>query len=178
MLDDAWSTWVEISIVTVCYNAEATIADCMRSVAMQQVEAEHIIVDGGSTDRTLQIISEEQAPGTKVVSEPDEGIYDAMNKGIAQATGKIIGILNADDIYADAQVLRDVLALFEREDIDSCYADLQYVRSAQVDSVVRNWVSGAYNKRRFLWGWMPPHPTFFVKAEIYERFGRFRLDMG
>lgn len=178
-----------VSVVTVSYNAAATIADCLRSVAIQTFPSEHFIIDGASTDNTLAIISA-ITPHACIISEPDNGIYDAMNKGIAQTTGEIIGILNADDFYASPNVLALVTRAFEDPEVMCCYGDLEYVQETgktlggsgekenQSFKVVRYWQSEQHSSRSFYWGWMPPHPTFFVRRCVYERFGMFRLDMG
>jgi glycosyltransferase involved in cell wall biosynthesis len=170
---------VKVTIITVCYNAEQTIADCIRSVASQDYfDIEHLIVDGASTDGTLKRIRESGFDTSHLVSEPDKGIYDAMNKGLRKASGQVIGILNADDFYADPQVISDVVKTFQSEDCMCTYGDLEYVSFHQPEKVVRKWHSGPYQRENFRWGWMPPHPSFFVKAELYERLGGFRLDLG
>jgi glycosyltransferase len=167
---------VKISIITATYNSFATIRDCLESVCSQTVEPEHIIIDGGSTDGTLNI-AHSYPHVAKVVSEPDDGIYDAMNKGIALASGDVIGILNSDDFYADKDVLARVSRVFSENSVDSCYGDLVYVDSRD-RRVIRRWKSGAFNRSAFYRGWMPPHPTFFARREVYEKFGVFRTEMG
>lgn len=167
-----------ISIVTVCLNAERHIASCLDSVAGQTVAAEHIVVDGGSTDRTLAILQASGNSRVSVVSEPDDGMYDALNKGIARASGDIVGLLHADDYFAGDSVLARVQSSFADPAVASCYGDLEYVDNEPPNKVVRYWRSGGFSKKRFLWGWMPPHPTFFVRREVYERLGGFRLDLG
>ena len=169
---------VDISIVTTVYNAADTIQDCLESVCGQDHPVEHVIVDGGSTDGTLEIIKEFQDDLAVVVSEKDNGIYDGMNKGLRLATGKIIGILNADDLYCGPDILTKVIEVFKNENVDSCYGDLVYVSSLDIDKVVRFWRSGRFDVRRFYWGWMPPHPTFFVRRKIYEKYGAFNLELG
>lgn len=166
---------MNISIITATYNAATTIAECFRSVASQIVPVEHIIIDGASTDNTLEIV-QKLSPQVRVISEPDKGIYDAMNKGIALATGDIIGILNADDFYVNSQVLEKVIALFQKSGADAIFADLVYVRPDNLDKVVRYYSGANFTPDMFAWGWMPPHPTFFVRREVYERFGLFRTD--
>ncbi|HYF31975.1 MAG TPA: glycosyltransferase family 2 protein [Chitinophagaceae bacterium] len=162
----------KISIITATYNSATTISDTLDCVAKQDyANVEHIIVDGKSSDDTLQIVHN-YPHVAKVVSEKDKGIYDAMNKGLKLATGDIIGILNSDDIYVDGQVLSKVARAFE-QDIDACYADLKYVSDKDLDKVVRYWKAGRFNNRSFLMGWMPPHPTFFVKREVYDKVGYF-----
>jgi glycosyltransferase involved in cell wall biosynthesis len=168
---------IKISIITVVLNGTATIRDCIESVQAQTYPAEHIVIDGGSTDGTLDIISEYTGL-SQMVSEPDDGIYDAMNKGIGLATGAVVGILNADDIYTNPDVLTKVAKVFEDEKTDSCYGDLVYLDPNRKGKVIRSWHSGEFKPERFYWGWMPPHPTFFVRRSVYEKNGYFNLDLG
>jgi glycosyltransferase len=135
-------------------------------------------VDGASTDGTLKVA--EWAPGhfAHVVSEPDDGIYAAMNKGIGLANGEVIGILNADDFYAADDVLRAVVAAFEDPSVEACYGDLEYVDARDTGRVVRSWRAGAFGREKFFHGWMPPHPTLFLRRRVYERCGLFREDLG
>jgi glycosyltransferase len=137
---------------------------------------EHIIVDGGSTDGTLGVIQKYQSSIAQWISEPDSGLYDAMNKGIRMATGDIVGILNSDDFYTERNALSLVAECINREDVDTCYADLAYVDVGNIHKRVRHWQSGNYKRRKFRYGWMPPHPTFFVRRAIYEKYGLFNLD--
>lgn len=163
-----------ITIITVAYNSEKTIRDTLLSVSKQtNKNIEHIIVDGGSKDRTLDIVAEFPHV-SKVISERDYGIYDGMNKGLRLATGDVIGFLNSDDIYADDLVLDRVAQVFELKNVNSLYSDLEFFEG-QADNVVRVWNAGALQRRRFLFGWMPPHPTFFVKKSVYTNFGTFDL---
>lgn len=168
---------MKISIITACYNSSSTIGDTLQSVSMQTYkDIEHIIVDGASSDNTLEIVS--YFPHvSKVVSEKDQGIYDAMNKGVALATGDVIGILNSDDVYVDRYVISKVMKEFEKDNTDAVYADLQYVKFNDLDKVTRTWHSGSFSKRKFYYGWMPPHPTFFVKREVYEKIGNFNCTL-
>jgi glycosyltransferase len=165
-----------ISIITVSFNCRYTLRDTIESVLAQSVAAEHIIIDGGSTDGTLDMLRGYGDKLAKVVSEPDEGIYDAMNKGIRLATGDVIGILNADDFYSHGEVLAKVLSVFSEKGVDSAYGDLEYVDPVQTSKVVRKWKAGAYQPGDFLLGWMPPHPTFFVRKAVYQQYGLFRPD--
>jgi glycosyltransferase involved in cell wall biosynthesis len=167
----------KISIITATFNSAHTIRDCLRSVRAQQMTVEHIIIDGLSNDETPAIIKT-YPHVSKFISERDLGIYDAMNKGIAAANGDVIGFLNSDDYYAHPHVLEKVLDVFEDNAIDSCYGDLIYFDPVDTTRIVRIWNSGYYHERRFYWGWMPPHPTFFVRRSVYERYGGFKLDLG
>jgi len=164
-----------ISIITATFNSSTTIADCLRSVASQTRPTEHIIIDGASTDNTLQIVRS-ISPQARILSEPDDGIYDAMNKGISLATGDIVGILNSDDFYVDSHVLEKVTNLFQESGADALFADLVYVRPDNLDRVVRYYSGADFTPKKFAWGGMPPHPTFFVRRELYERYGLFRTD--
>jgi len=167
---------MKISIITVCYNSAKTIEDTLKSVASQKdLNIEHIVIDGASTDETLQIIKQHDSV-TRLISEPDKGIYDAMNKGISLATGDVIGTLNADDFYMDDHVLSDVAKIFLDPNIDACYGDLLYVSEANTDHAVRFWKSTNYKHGLFKSGWMPAHPTFFVRKNVYERLGNFDLN--
>jgi len=166
-----------VSIITVCYNSEATIDSTLRSVAEQDYpHIEHIIVDGRSKDNTLTIVN--QYPHVrKIVSEKDNGIYDAMNKGIQMATGDIIGILNSDDFYSSEDVISQVVNSIQSEQTDALYADLMYVSPLDINKKLRRWTSGPFDRNKFLYGWMPPHPTFFAKRSCYEKAGRFNTQL-
>lgn len=167
-----------ISIITPTYNSADTIRDTIESVLNQKgVEVEFLIIDGGSTDATVDIV---RSYGNRIdyfVSEPDKGLYDAMNKGIQRARGEIIGILNSDDSYTADDVLEAVGLEFEKTNCDSVYADLDYVRRYQTNRIVRRWVSGHFSRRKIRYGWMPPHPTFFVRKEVYDKFGLYRDEL-
>lgn len=168
---------MKLSIITVVYNNKRTINDAILSVFEQTYEnIEHIIIDGGSTDGTLEILERERAKFAFLISEPDKGIYDAMNKGVGLATGDVIGILNSDDLYADNKVLQDVMTSFQEDQaLFILYGDLVYVKSNEVDKIVRNWVSKSYTKNFFESGEVPPHPTLFVKSLVYKEVGNFDL---
>ncbi len=166
----------KVSIITVCYNSGNTIEDTLQSVINQTYpNIEYIVIDGVSSDNTLSIINKYKDKITKVVSEKDNGIYDAINKGIRLATGDIIANLNSDDFYIDNNVIADVVATFEKEKTDTLYADLYYVDAVDTNKIVRYWKSKQYKEGLFLKGWMPPHPTFFVKKEVYQQHGLFDL---
>src|SRR5688500_17193430 len=168
---------MRISIITATFNSAKTVKDTLESVRAQRYsEVEHIIIDGLSSDGTLPIVH--QYPNISVVvSEKDSGIYDAMNKGIALASGEVIGILNSDDIYADSHVLSEVAQIFNDDRVDACYADLQYVDEKDTTKLVRHWKSGNFRKGSFFYGWMPPHPTLFLRRRVYDKIGLFNLSL-
>ncbi|MEA5112411.1 MAG: glycosyltransferase family 2 protein [Geobacteraceae bacterium] len=166
---------MKITIVTATYNSSPTLADCLQSVNSQTYPFEHIIVDGASEDNTLELIHN-LSPVARILSEPDYGIYDAMNKGIALATGDIVGFINSDDVYADNEVLKRVVELFtDNPEIHACYGDLCYVKRDDISSVVRYWRSCEYMDGLFEKGWAPPHPTFYVRKSVYCDYGGFDL---
>lgn len=168
---------LKISVITVVFNAQNTIEKCLDSVMRQKFNnIEHIVIDGGSTDDTVNIIKKYSDTIHVFVSEPDKGIYDAMNKGIRLATGEIIGTLNADDYLANDEVLSDVAAAFASQETDVLYGDLDFIDPG--GNIVRKWRSGAYKYGKFNWGWMPPHPTFYCKRTLFEGLGGYRLDYG
>ena len=170
---------MKVSIITVVYNGAKTISDCIDSVLGQNYpHLEYLIIDGGSTDGTLEIVQKYGSKIAVVCSEPDRGIYDAMNKGIALATGELIGILNADDFYKDNDVVSKIVSELNKAQADAIYADLVYVDSEKTHIIKRYWRSGVFEAKSFLWGWMPPHPTFFLKSASYSKFGNYRLDLG
>ena len=169
---------MKISIITVCYNSEKTIADCITSVVNQSYDnLEYIVIDGKSTDTTMEIIASFGDQIFKVVSEKDKGMYDAINKGIRMASGDIIGVLNSDDYYTDGLVIEDVMSKFNEANADALYADLNYVDQIDTNNVVRYWKSSDYKPNSFLSGWMPPHPTFFIRKEWYLKYGEYSLEL-
>lgn len=167
---------MKITVITVSYNSAATIADTVRSVASQShPDVEHLVIDGRSTDDTVQVVEAHRHPNLVLSSEPDKGIYDAMNKGLSRATGEVIGFLNADDFYADANVLARVAKAFEDDpSVEACFGDLVYV-SEDNRKVVRYWKSRPYEKGSFARGWCPAHPTFYIRRSALERLGQFDL---
>ena len=173
---------MKISIITVAYNSSKTIQRTIESVlAQKDVDLEYIIVDGNSTDDTVKIIRDfaEKNSFIRWISEKDNGIYDAMNKGIKMATGDIIGILNSDDVYAANDILKTVCETITEHNLDSCFGNLLYVKTYFATGTFipyRYWRSGKF--RSFRHGWMPPHPAFFVKKKVYDKYGSFRLDCG
>jgi glycosyltransferase involved in cell wall biosynthesis len=167
---------LKISIITVCFNSALTIADTVASVSRQSYEnIEHIFVDGASSDETLSVIRSSALRQGSILSESDQGIYDAMNKGLRLATGDIIGFLNADDFYPTPDVLKTVAHTMAANGVDCCYGDLCYVQQVNLSSVVRYWHSSPFVSGMFARAWAPPHPTFFVRRETYERLGGFNL---
>jgi len=169
---------MKITVITVVYNAADTIEDTLQSVIKQDYQdIEHIVIDGGSTDGTMDVVNSYRKQLAVVVSEPDKGIYDAMNKGVEHASGDIIGTLNSDDWYADIGVLSRVAQSFnDDKDLDAVYGDIVYVTKDEPHSLVRYWESRAYQHGLFEKGWMPPHPSLFVKKDCYSRYGKFDLD--
>ena len=168
---------IKISIITVCKNSVNTIRDTIDSVLFQQYPAlEYIIIDGASTDGTLDYILKYGSKIDHVISESDDGIYEGMNKGISLANGDLIGFLNSDDCYSNNNVLNQVARVFEEESIMACYAQLCYVDFKNTDRVVRYWESSSFRPFDFKKGWCPPHPTFFVRKRVYEQYGYFNLD--
>ncbi|MCW3785461.1 glycosyltransferase family 2 protein [Plebeiibacterium sediminum] len=165
-----------ISIITATYNAEKTIESAIRSISDQNYsDIEYIIVDGGSTDNTLQIIEKYNDQVQHFISEPDKGIYDAINKGISLATGDIIGVLHADDIFYDNDILKRIALEFKQGHYNAVYGDLQYVNAQNTDKVIRYWKSCDFKSSLLKTGWMPPHPTLFVQGEVFNNIGNYSL---
>jgi glycosyltransferase len=165
---------MKISIITAVYNSRATLADALDSaLAQTHPDKELIVIDGASTDGTLEVIQRYAGRLAQVVSEPDRGIYDALNKGIARASGEVVGLLHADDLYADADVLTRIAAAFADPAVDAVYGDLVYVSQKDTGRVIRHWRAGEYRPARLRWGWMPPHPTLYLRRSLYERHGNF-----
>lgn len=165
---------IRFSIVTAVYNRAAVLEDALRSVHGQTHGAvEHLVIDGASTDGTLAILARHRARLATLVSETDRGVYDALNKGLRLATGDVVGFLHADDGYADPGTLARVASAFADPAVDAVYGDLEYVSRDDPARVVRRWRSGACTPGQLRLGWMPPHPTFFARRELYERLGGF-----
>ena len=170
---------MKISVVTAVFNRRQTISDTIKSVASQNCDSlEYVVVDGMSNDGTADIIAVNENLIHKSVRESDSGIYDALNKGIAISSGDVIGFLHADDLFADDSVIQRVQDKFRSGNYDAVYADLTYVAFDSPNLIARYWRSGEYSRRRFWFGWMPPHPTVYIRREIYEKFGGYRIDLG
>ena len=168
---------MKISIITVVWNNNETIKYAIDSVLNQTYkDIEYIVVDGASTDGTVEVVKSYGGKITKFISEKDNGLYDAMNKGISLATGNIVGILNSDDFYVDNNVVKQVVREFNNRGVDSVFADLVYISSSNINKVVRYFDSGQFKPSLFSYGLMPAHPTFFVKKSIYEKYGKFHTD--
>ncbi len=165
---------ISISVITATYNREDTIENVIKSVQLQTFPAfEHLIQDGGSTDETLPLIRRLTNSRTHLVSEKDGGIYDAINKGIKRASGAVIGLMHSDDFFASETILAKVAAAFEQSSIDGVYGDLEYVSATDPNRIIRHWRAGPYTPERLKWGWMPPHPTLYLRREIFTRWGEY-----
>jgi glycosyltransferase involved in cell wall biosynthesis len=171
---------LKVTIITVSYNSELFIKSAIESVLNQGYEnIEYLIIDGNSKDRTKKIVKEfknDFGEKMKYISEPDNGIYDAMNKGIEMSSGEIIGFLNSDDYYIDNCVLSEIIGIFEKTNAECVFANINYVSSNDPHRIVRRWRSGPFKKNSFQKGWHPAHPAFFVKKEIYKKYGNFNLN--
>ena len=168
---------MKISVVTSVYNRAGTIADAVNSLRRQRhSDVEHIVQDGGSTDGTIGILNALAAPEMLVESAKDTGIYDGINRGIRRATGDVIGLLHSDDLLASDHILDNVAQAFSDPAIDGVYGDLLYVASDDPSRVVRYWRSGPYSANRLAWGWMPPHPTLYLRRSVFDAFGFYDTD--
>jgi len=165
---------IRISAVTACFNSAETITTTIDSVNAQSYGGiEHVFIDGGSTDATLGVIKSHAKTGHTVLSEPDNGIYDALNKGIQRATGDVVGFLHADDFFADSDVLTRIASRFEDPSVQAVYGDLQYVSQTDTTKVIRHWRTKPFTGGRLKRGWMPPHPTLYVRKSWYDTMGGF-----
>lgn len=168
---------MKISIITAAYNSSAHIADCVKSINDQTYhDIEHIIVDGASSDNTLEIVNGIPNRVVKIISEPDKGIYDAMNKGILAATGDVVGILNSDDFFTSDDVIQTVVDSFKNNDIDALYGDVHFVSPDNLSKSVRYYSSSVFKPLLFRFGFMPAHPSFYMKKECYDKYGLYALD--
>ncbi|MDF5680372.1 glycosyltransferase family 2 protein [Vibrio parahaemolyticus] len=167
---------MKVSIITATYNSSETILDTLKSLEQQSYpNIEYIIVDGASKDNTLDVVRDNCSRVSKIISEPDKGIYDALNKGIQAATGDVIGFLHSDDLFAYSDAVADIVATLGKNQTQAAYADLAYVSKEDTDKMVRLWNSGSYQRNQMISGWMPPHPTFYMKRELYLSLGQFDL---
>jgi len=165
---------MKVTIITVTLNSQKYLEDCIRSVTNQQYgNIEHIIIDGKSTDGTIEIIKKYEGNISKWISETDRGMYDAINKGMEMATGDVIGILNSDDLLDGNDVIGTIVKAFEDEKVDSIYGDLEYVAPDDLNKIYRIWKGKPYHRSLFHSGWMPAHPTFYFKREVFENFGGY-----
>lgn len=170
---------LKVSIITATFNSVETIEMCMNSVLNQTYDnIEYIIVDGNSNDGTLNLIKNKAKTHEFInwISEKDKGIYDALNKGVELATGDIVGFLHSDDFLGDENIIQSIVVCFTSHDVDGVYGDLQYVAKDNIDKIVRNWVSKPFQNNLLYKGWMPPHPTLYLKNNVYEIFGGFDLN--
>jgi len=168
---------MKVSIITACYNSSATIIDTLKSLEQQTyADIEYIIVDGASKDNTLDVIKANCSRVSFVISERDNGIYDALNKGVAAATGDVVGFLHSDDLFASPYIVQNIVDCFNQNNVDAVYGDLEYVDKTDTSKIVRLWRSGLYERKQLTNGWMPPHPTFYMKRELYSKFGFFDLN--
>lgn len=165
---------MKISVITVCFNCESTVGQTISSVNQQTyTNIQHVFVDGASTDGTVRVIESKSREGSVLVSEPDEGIYDALNKGLALATGDIVGFLHADDFFAHSRVLAEIAERFAESTIQGVYGDLQYVSKLDPHKIVRRWKTRSFSKTRLKCGWMPPHPTLYIRKAWYDQINGF-----
>lgn len=168
---------LKISIITVSYNSGKTIQTAIESVLSQDYpQIEYIVVDGHSTDNTVEVIKSYSTKIDKWISEPDQGIYDAMNKAIQLATGEVVGILNSDDFYYDSTIISTVMEVFKTQTIDAVFGDLVFVDANNLSKIVRKYSSKGWTPRKFAYGFMPAHPTFFVKRSLYNEVGLFKTN--
>lgn len=167
---------MKISIITVSFNSAKTIRQTIESVLAQDyTDLEYIVIDGNSKDETVNILKSFQGK-IKFISEPDKGIYDAMNKGVKMATGEVIGTIGSDDFYPNNQIISNVVKTFSQAGTDAVYGDIQFINPDDIHTIVRFWKAGEYKYNNWLNGWMPPHPCFYVKKEAFEKYGYFKTD--
>jgi glycosyltransferase len=167
----------KISVITVCYNSQNTILDTLNSFYNQDYpNKELIIIDGKSNDDTVKIIKDSKVNYKSLVSEEDEGIYDAINKGIILSSGDLIGFLHSDDVYSSKSCLSKIAEKYVSNRSHGIFGDLEYVKSSNPKKIIRKWVAGKFIKKNLAYGWMPPHPTLYIERSVYEEFGTYKLD--
>ncbi len=165
---------MKVSIITATFNSAETIDQCLKSIASQTYKnVEHIIIDGNSSDRTLEKIKNSSYKPSKIISEKDDGIYEALNKGTKHATGDIVGFLHSDDFFAHSEVLDNIIQKFKNSNIDAVYGDLEYVSQKNINKTIRKWKSSPFKSKFIKYGWMPPHPTLYVKRKIINSLNGF-----
>jgi glycosyltransferase involved in cell wall biosynthesis len=170
---------MKVSIITVVLNCAKYISGCIGSVIMQaHADIEYIIIDGKSTDGTVAVIEKHLAHIACFISSPDDGFYSALNRGLNLATGEVIGILNADDVLADTQVISTIVHNFKQTNCDAVYGNLIYTTKHDIDKVIRKWKSGTFHRNAVKYGWMPPHPTIYIKKKIFQKLGYYSMDFG
>lgn len=168
---------MKISVVTAVYNRASTIGQTIESVAAQSYsDVEHIIIDGSSSDSTLEVIEQNRNARMVIHSEPDKGIYDALNKGIERATGEILGVLHSDDLFAGSDVLEKIAQLFNDPSLDAVYADAAFFNPGKPGKFIRRYDSSRFTPEKIAGGWMPAHTTLFLRRRVFERFGLYRID--
>lgn len=171
---------MKVSLITATYNSERTIKTCLESVANQSYpNIEHLVIDGKSLDDTIKIVNDhsKQRGNVRLVSEPDEGIYDALNKGIKQATGDIIGFVHSDDILSSEETINNIVKEFKEQQVDGVYGDLKYVDSIDITKIKRYWRSSRFTASKLKNGWMPPHPTLYLRKDVYNVNGLFDANL-
>lgn len=165
---------MKVSTITAVYNGQDSVSDALESILAQtNCDCELIVIDGASQDETLNILKNFDDRISHLVSEPDEGIYDALNKGISLATGDVVGFLHADDLFASESVLEKISLAFQNPAVDAVYGDLVYVKKENADQIVRYWRSGEFSVQKLRHGWMPPHPTLYLRKSLYDQLGYF-----
>jgi len=170
---------LKFSVITAVYNSEATVGEAIASVASQtHTDVEHLVIEGKSKDGSLAAIERAGHDRMRVISEPDKGIYDALNKGVQNATGDVLGFIHSDDFLAHDGVLSRIAAPFEDPAVEAVYSDLDYVAQTDTSRVIRHWSTGAFHPRRLKYGWMPAHPTLYLRRDVYERFGDYDINFG
>ncbi|MDX1760559.1 MAG: glycosyltransferase family 2 protein [Christiangramia sp.] len=168
---------MKVSIITATYNSASNISTAINSLNTQSsFDIEWVVIDGASKDDTVKIINDTFSGNLKMTSENDKGIYDALNKGIKKATGDIIGFLHSDDLLASGDIVKEVADIFQHNDVDGVYGDLQYVAKEDTSKIIRYWKSQNFTPSLLLRGWMPAHPTLFLKRDVYKKHGLFNLD--